>query len=135
MIVWHLFDSHLRQFIDHANHMGRQWNSFKTYKPDKGVRLKIKYPAKFFLCVGFLVCFALLDRLYHETVLSNISAFNLFTTVDTYSTLSCNTNNENKLKCLVHMQPQIPGINNCYTAHGNVNYSFCGRLRTSSTNR
>ena len=131
------FDSYLPQFIDHANNIGGQWNRFNN-----GITTESKCPAKsisikaFFVCIiGLLVFFVSVNGSYRERVLSfissfkedAISAFDLGATVHTYSTLSCNTDKKNELQCLVHMHPEISETRNCYTSHGTVNHSFCGR--------
>ena len=130
MIVF-TFDSHLPQFIDRANDIGGRWNRFNKRKD---MNINFKCPAKSILMKAFLVffcglvCFVSEGGLYRERVLSAISAFNLGATADTYSTLSCNTDTENALQCLVHMQPLIPETRNCDTVYGNVNHSLCGRF-------
>ena len=134
--MFYLIDC-LPQFIDRTNDIGGQWNRFT-----KGIRVKPKCPAKciaikaFVVCIGFLVCFVSASGFYRESVLSAISAakldtistFNFGATVNTYSTLSCNTDNKNEMQCLVLTQPQFPETRNCYTTHESVNHSFCGRL-------
>ena len=135
---------HFSQFIDRPNDIGDQWNRFKKAKSFQKSINPVKCSAKSIAIkvfvvsiIAFLVYFVSLGELYREKVLSAIStsnldaksAFNFGTTVNTYFTLSCNVTNENELQCLVHVQPHIPETKNCYTSHGTVNNSFCGRLR------
>ena len=129
---------YLSQFFD-SNGIGGRWLRLIEHV---NVLLKPKCPAKsiakkaYFVCLFLCVFFVSLGGLYREKVLSDISVFihdvatglNLDKTVNTFSTLSCNIDNKNELQCLVHMHPEILRTRSCYTAHGTVNHSFCGRL-------
>ena len=134
------FDSHLPQFIDCTTDIEEQWNDFTNdihMKPKKCPVTLIAQKA-FVVCIGLLVCLVFVGGLYRDKLRSAISAFkadtissiNVDEVVDTFSTLSCNTDDKNELQCLVQMHPQIPETRNCYTAHDTVNHSFCGRLCT-----
>ena len=116
--------------------IGGQWNRFNKSKdkhktPKCGVKPIFVASAK-----ALLLCVVSVGVLYRERVLSTLSAFkedaisgfDLDATMYTYSTVSCNIDNKNELQCLVHMHPEISETRNCYTSHGTVNHSFCGRL-------
>ena len=125
MILVHSTLMYVLQFVDPADNVGEQWVRFNQ---DNRIS-KPKCPAKSIAKKVLLICFIISVVLYREMVLLVVSKLYLDATVDTYSTLFCNTDNENELQCLVHMQPQSPETRHCYTAYRTVNHSFCGVLQ------
>ena len=63
---------------------------------------------------------------YRENVLSALSMINLGATLDGYSTLWCNINNNSVLDCEVHMQTHMPRTSQCNVHLGSGIYDFCG---------